>query len=113
MYRRYGFGLNRVALKAGDRPVGICGLLRREALPEADLGFALLPGFRGQGYACEAAQAVVGHGFEQLGLPRIVAIVTPRNRPSRRLLRSLGFGFEREIEMEPKRDLLDLYVIDR
>jgi RimJ/RimL family protein N-acetyltransferase len=48
MYRQHGFGLNRVALKESDTPIGICGLLQRETLQYSDLGFAFLPGFRRQ-----------------------------------------------------------------
>jgi len=33
MYRQFGFGLNRVALKDGDTPIGICGLLQWDSLP--------------------------------------------------------------------------------
>src|SRR5690606_15212912 len=39
-YRRHGFGLYLVARKETGEPVGICGLLRRETLPDVDVGFA-------------------------------------------------------------------------
>jgi len=39
---RYGFGLGAVELKEGGTPIGICGLIKRETLPDVDLGFALL-----------------------------------------------------------------------
>jgi len=42
-YTRYGYGLLRVGLKADDTPIGICGVLKRDTLPEPDLGFSLLP----------------------------------------------------------------------
>jgi len=63
MYRQQGFGLNRVALRENDTPIGICGLLQRETLQYSDLGFAFLPAFRRQGYAYEAARAVLQDGF--------------------------------------------------
>src|SRR5688572_10374518 len=40
-YSRHGFGLYLVELKETGEPLGICGLLKRESLPDADLGFAL------------------------------------------------------------------------
>jgi ribosomal-protein-alanine N-acetyltransferase len=40
MYARLGFGLFLVCLAVGNEPVGICGLLKREALEDVDLGFA-------------------------------------------------------------------------
>jgi RimJ/RimL family protein N-acetyltransferase len=113
MYRQFGFGLNRVALKRSDRPIGICGLLRREQLPEADLGYAFLPEFRNRGYAREAASAVLQHGFTELRQQRIAAIVNADNDASIRLLGRLGFRFERKLELEADREPSDLYVIHR
>ena len=56
-YARYGFGLWLVELKPGGEPAGICGLLKRDTLPDVDLGYALLQRFWGKGYAREAAAA--------------------------------------------------------
>ncbi len=112
MYRRHGFGLNRVALKENDKAIGICGILQRETLPEVDLGFALLPDYRRQGYAVEASRAVLEHGLTSLGLPRVAAILSPQNLASANLLGKLGFSFERNYRAEPNSSFLDLYVID-
>ena len=111
MYRAFGFGLNRIALKQDDTPVGVCGLLQRESLPDCDLGFALLPEFRRRGYAFEAASAVLQHGFTQCDKSRIAAIVSAQNSASIRLLEKLGFHYERAICMEPNQHPVDLYVI--
>jgi RimJ/RimL family protein N-acetyltransferase len=111
MYRRFGFGLNRVALKDSDTPVGICGLLQRESLPQPDLGFAFLPGFRGQGYAREAADAILQHAYLILRQTRIAAIVNPDNLSSIKLLDKLGFRLDKQIQIEPNQKSVDLYVI--
>jgi len=113
MYRQQGFGLNRVALKENDTPIGICGLLQRQTLAYADLGFAFLPGFRRQGYAYEAASAVLQAGFTHFDMPRIAAILNPANLASARLLDKLGFRLDKKIQMEPNQAFLDLYLIDR
>lgn len=96
-YAQHGFGLCLTLLKAGDVPIGMCGLLRREtpALDAPDLGYAFLPAYWSQGYASEAAAAVLDHGLHALGLPRIVAFTTPDNYRSIKLLEKLGFHFER------------------
>jgi RimJ/RimL family protein N-acetyltransferase len=60
-----------------------------------DLGFALRPPFWGQGYAFEAASAVLAQAREELGLRRIVAVTTLGNDSSIRLLEKLGFRLER------------------
>lgn len=110
MYRGLGFGLYAVELKNGGVPIGICGLIKRDMLDDVDLGFALLPEFRGRGYAREAAAAALEHGRSRLGLRRIVAIVTPDNHASIRLLEELGFRFERTFESPDNSERLQLYA---
>ena len=94
-YERFGFGLYLVQIKDGGEPIGICGLLKREWLEDVDLGFALQPRFWGEGYAFEAASAVLAYAREQLGLRRIVAVTSLDNEPSIQLLAKLAFRFER------------------
>ena len=91
-YAANGFGLWRVERREDGAIVGMCGLLRRETLPHPDIGYAYLPAFRGQGYAVEAGAAVLRRGFETLGLPRILAIVTEANAGSVRVLERLGMS---------------------
>ena len=98
-YARYGFGLLRVGLKSGDTPIGICGLLKRDTLPEPDLGFSLLPPWWSKGYAHEAASAVMRHARGTLGVGRILAITSVDNESSIRLLGKLGFQFEQMIRL--------------
>jgi RimJ/RimL family protein N-acetyltransferase len=98
MYERYGFGLYWTGLKSGE-PIGICGLVKRPALDDVDLGFALLPAYWGNGYAAESAAAVLDLAHRALGLERIVAITSQDNVRSIRLLEKLGLAFERNIRM--------------
>jgi RimJ/RimL family protein N-acetyltransferase len=111
MYQQFGFGLNLVSLKDDSTAIGICGLLQRDSLPDPDLGFAFLPGYRGQGYARESAEAVLHHGFSTLEQTRIVALVNSANQTSIRLLERLGFHLDREIKMEPNGTPADIYSI--
>jgi RimJ/RimL family protein N-acetyltransferase len=110
-YAANGFGLWRVALKADDAPIGICGLIRREGLDDVDVGFAFLPPYRAHGYAHEAARAVLAHGREALGLKRIVAIVSPENERSIRLLEKLGMRFERMVTLPGDDEEIRLYAL--
>lgn len=112
MYRLHGFGLNRVARAEDDRAIGICGLLKRDTLADPDLGFALLPEYYGQGYAFEAAEAVLAHARESLGLGRVTAIVQPENQNSLRLLGRLGFVRQGAISTQPGDPPLDLHIHD-
>jgi RimJ/RimL family protein N-acetyltransferase len=99
MYALQGFGLYRVELKDGGQPLGICGLIKRAGLDDPDLGFAFMPQFRGQGYAVEAARAVLGYGRKILGMQRVVAITSPDNQDSIKLLQRIGFRFERMVRL--------------
>jgi ribosomal-protein-alanine N-acetyltransferase len=98
-YERFGFGLYLVELKETGAPIGICGLLKRDSLPDVDVGFAFLPTFWSQGYALESAAAVMTYGREVLGLRRIVAITSPDNDASIRLLEKIGLRFEGMIKL--------------
>jgi RimJ/RimL family protein N-acetyltransferase len=109
MYQRLGFGLYLVALK-GRESIGICGLIKRPALADVDLGFAFLPGFWGKGYAFEAAAAVMSYGKQVLGLSRIVAILSPDNERSANLLEKLGFRPETMLRMDADGEELRLYA---
>ena len=93
-YERFGFGLYLVELKETRVPIGMCGLLKRDTLPDADVGFAFLPDYWSQGYAFEAASGVMQYGREVLGLRRIVAITSLDNDASIRLLEKIGLKFE-------------------
>jgi RimJ/RimL family protein N-acetyltransferase len=99
MYARLGFGLYVTERKADGVSIGICGLLKRESLEDVDLGFANLSRFWGKGYAYESASAVMSYGRSVLGLNRIVAVTSPGNEPSVRLLEKLGFRFERMVRL--------------
>jgi len=92
-YERHGFGLYQVALKDNETPIGMCGLLKREELPQPDIGFAFLPDFWNKGFAFEAAAAVLSHARKRLQLDRILAIVNPDNEASMKLLEKLGFAY--------------------
>jgi RimJ/RimL family protein N-acetyltransferase len=99
-YERFGFGLYLVTLREDGAPIGVCGLLKREVLDDVDVGFAFLPRFWGQGYALEAASAVMTDGRERFGFERIVAITDPDNAGSIRVLEKLGFRFEELVRLQ-------------
>jgi len=109
-YERFGFGLYLVELLETETPIGICGLLKREGLVDVDIGFAFLPQFWSQGYAFEAASAVMDYGKGTLGLDRIVAIASPDNERSFKLLAKLGLRFERLIRLSEEQPEIKLFV---
>ena len=98
-YRRFGFGLYLASLRDSGAPIGICGLVKRETLPDADVGFAFLSRHWSKGYAAEAAAAVLDHGRNTLGIQRIVAITAPDNYGSIAVLEKIGLRFEGMIHL--------------
>ena len=58
--------------------------------PEIEVGWRLVTAARGKGYACEAASALLEHGFRTLGLPAVVADIYMTNTASVNLARKLG-----------------------
>jgi RimJ/RimL family protein N-acetyltransferase len=99
MVAKTGFGLDVVESKEDGAAMGICGLIRRDGLDDVDLGFALLARYRGMGYAGEAARATLELGRGNFGIARIVAITSPDNADSVRLLERLGMRIERRIRL--------------
>lgn len=109
-YEQNGFGLYGVVLKESHAPIGICGLVKRETLPDADIGFAFLPAYRSSGYAVESAAAVMKYARETLGIDRILAITTSENKSSARLLGKIGLRFERMIRLTEDAKELKLFA---
>ncbi|MEO7916182.1 MAG: GNAT family N-acetyltransferase [Dokdonella sp.] len=100
MIAKHGFGLWRVSLNRGDKPIGICGILKRDSLPDPDLGYALLARQCGHGYAIEAAAATLDIARSTFGCDRVLAITSLENAASIRVLEKLDFRFE-EIRQLP------------
>lgn len=111
-YERFGFGLYLVELKNSRVPIGMCGLVKRESLPDVDIGFAFLPAFWSKGYAFEAADAVKALGHDVLGISRLVAITNPDNESSIKLLEKIGFRYERMIRLANDAPELKLFASD-
>lgn len=86
--------------------------MKRDNLPDADIGFALLPQFAGKGYAYEAAAATMLYGAETLKMPRVLAIVSKENRSSQKLLTKIGLKFDRLIRLSEDAEELKLFASD-
>jgi RimJ/RimL family protein N-acetyltransferase len=111
-YARHGFGFWLVELKDSQTPAGICGLVKRDALPEVDIGYAFLPRFWSRGYAYEAAAAVMSYAAGALGLRRVLAIVNPDNAGSIKVLEKIGLKFDRLIRLSADEPEIMLFAAD-
>ena len=108
-YEENGFGLYRVGLRENGSAIGICGLIKRDTLPDPDIGFAFLPECWNKGYAYESAAEVMRHARDVLRLQRILAITTPDNEASGKLLYKIGLRFQRMIRLSEEADEVKLF----
>ena len=111
-YERNGFGMYLVELRESQTPIGMCGLIKREELPDPDIGFAFLPAFWKKSLAFEAAAAVLQDARERLRLQRILAITSLDNEASGKLLQRLGLRFEKVMRLSQDREQVKLFISD-
>jgi RimJ/RimL family protein N-acetyltransferase len=111
-YERFGFGLYLTLLKESEIPIGICGLVKRDSLKDADIGFAFLPQYWSKGYAFESASAVLAYARNTLGLKKILGITTPDNQGSIRVLEKIGLKFEKMAKLSEDEMELKLFALE-
>jgi RimJ/RimL family protein N-acetyltransferase len=107
--------LGNLAVYARDSGlyIGWCGVTFSKFLDHAELGYRYCRDAWGQGYATEAAAAVIAETFQKTEMDRVLAIVHPANSASIRVLEKLGFGcigtrFSRAVDAA-----LPVYALDR
>src|SRR5688572_12696080 len=82
--------------------IGRCGLLPWviDGVNEVEIAYLIAKPWQRQGLGAEAARALVRHGFETLGLKRLIALIDPAHAASIRTAESAGLRFEKEAEIE-------------
>jgi ribosomal-protein-alanine N-acetyltransferase len=109
-YRRFGHGLYGVVLKETGQLIGMCGLLKRDKFEHADVGYAFLPEFWSKGYAREAVVATLGEA-RALAMKKVLAVVSPHNAASMRLLGKLGFAAAGRTTLSGPGDVVELFEL--
>ncbi len=101
-YSRHGFGLWATIHKETGDFIGRCGLIpwTIDGRDEVEVAYLLAKDHWGQGLATEAARAILRYGLEELQLTRLLCLVDPAHRASRRVAEKLGMALEREGEIE-------------
>ncbi|WP_298493103.1 GNAT family N-acetyltransferase [uncultured Algibacter sp.] len=98
-YKTSGFGFYKLLLKAeNNKAIGTCGLIKRDALDEVDIGFAMLPDYEGIGIGYEASIAVMKLAKQTFKLKKLVAITNPDNNKSIKLVEKLGFTYQNKVK---------------
>lgn len=98
-YQIYGFGMWLVVQTATGLAMGLAGLVKRDGLDIPDVGYAFVPRAWGQGFAQEAAAAVLKHAIEVMGIPKLAAITSAENYASMAVLRKIGFTYQGMIQL--------------
>ena len=98
-----------VFLKKTEIPIGIITLLKRDYLEYHDIGFAFLPAYFHKGYAFESSDAVLNYIKINKLYEHVQAITSKDNFSSVKLLKKLGFRFEKEITIENSKS--NVYII--
>jgi ribosomal-protein-alanine N-acetyltransferase len=104
-WAQHGFGVWAVVDKTTGAVIGQCGLNVLPDGSDVELLYALARATWGRGLATEAGRAALDHGFESIGLPRIVAVTRPEHRASQRVMEHLG------MEREGNRELFGMHVV--
>lgn len=92
----HGFGDWGVIETNGGRLIGFSGLHYIADMTEVNIGYAFEPSKWGQGFGYETCRTILDHGFEQLRLKTIVAVIWQDNIASIRLAEKLGLHFWKE-----------------
>lgn len=90
-----GFGFTALELAQSGQCLGFAGLHADSVVPSLpagtiEIGWRLAPEFWGKGYVTEAAEALVRHGFEEMGLDEIVSFAVWSNERSLAVMKRIG-----------------------
>ena len=99
-YRRDGPGFWLAAERETGGPVGQVGLPIQEVegVREPEVAYTLHRPFWGRGYATEAAIAVRDAAFDRWRFDRVISLIQPANRTSRRVAERVGMRPGRRVQ---------------
>jgi len=95
-----GYGRWAVEETATGALAGIIGPWNPLGWPEPEIGWDLMNGFEGKGYATEAALASLEYTYEILGWRSAISLVSPPNDGSRKVAQRMGAVYEDMFEHE-------------
>jgi ribosomal-protein-alanine N-acetyltransferase len=132
-YERYGYGLWATVERQTGDVIGRCGLLPFKVVRattqaglaledpdeqptpddryEVEVAYLLARERWGQGFATEAATAIVAYGFEHLEVERLISLIDPDNHASASVAGRCGMTIDGEVEIDG--DVIPLHAITR
>jgi RimJ/RimL family protein N-acetyltransferase len=112
-YEAENYGYFALApIEADDQLIGWIGLTPLEGHPYTQLIYGLARKYWGQGFASEAAAAMLRYGFQRMHLSELVAVVNPENAQSKKLLEKIGMTPRGHLNW-PRQGLVDVFGIRR
>ena len=111
VYAEEGIGLLAVERREDGAFLGMCGLHHQESYPDdVEVAWRFAYEHWGNGYATEAATAWLDHGFDTLGLPRIISITDTLNARSLAVMQRLGMTFDHAAQIEDEGEIFDAVI---
>lgn len=106
-------GMNALIEKQTGALVGQCGLLIQtiDGVQELEIGYSIMPAFRGKGYATEAAIKCKQVAFEQNYSQSLISIIVPENTASIGV--ALNNGMQLDKTTISNGDRVNIYRIDK
>lgn len=106
------FGLKLLIHKEDGVLVGHAGIVPQQidGQDELEIGYWIAKEFWGNGYATEAASALLTRGVNQLGFTRLISLIQPDNTRSSRVAIKNGAELEKEIILNEKAVSLYTYI---
>lgn len=110
-YNRFGYGLFKMTLKSENKPIGLCGFVRRKSLDFPDLGFAILPAYEGRGLTKEIAKATLQYGQTKFKMKTVLGVTSENNKASQNILTSIGMKEAGNVKISKDAKSSKLYSI--
>ena len=95
----HGVGMFVVEEKQTGRFTGRVGPWLPSGWPGFEIGWGIASGFRGKGYAVEAARASIDWAFARFEIAQIIHCIDRENIASQRVAQRLGATIEREMDL--------------
>lgn len=95
-----GYGPWALVHKSSKQFLGYCGLYKQEDVDgrdEVELLYGILRQYWGEGYASEAAHAVLVYAKNDLGLNRCISLIAPENVASIKVAGKVGMCLEKKV----------------
>jgi RimJ/RimL family protein N-acetyltransferase len=120
-FEKYGFGLFALQRIDTDEFIGFTGLSKPDFdahfTPAVEIGWRLNSNHWGNGFATEAAKAVVNYAFDDLRLDEIVSFTVPQNLKSRNVMEKIGMSYDKKDDFNhpnlPENHSLSKHVLYR